>query len=191
MRKPIARWRIVVKDSNGRVAVSEEGNGNIPARLTWTGAGEEFVSNMGAISGMYRASFDVWDEAGNTATASREFELNNTPPVVTVTAEKKDQEVVVELQRDDKVPLAYWRLEMWSEEGRLLKTIEGQELQSQVSVELAPDEQNMKIQGVLTTQDILGNKARQDIKDFFPEPTKEDSKKKAGKSATETWVNEF
>jgi hypothetical protein len=192
VRKPIARWRIAIRDSNDRVAAFQEETGNIPARLTWAGAGEAFVGGMGAVGGEYRAVFEVWDEAGNTATASRAFELNRTPPVVEVVAEKKGQEVVVGLQRDDKIPLAYWRLEMWSEEGRLLKAAEGQELQPQISVELKPGEQDQKIEGVLVTEDILGNRARQEIKDFFPPPSeKEPDQKETGKSATETWVNDF
>jgi hypothetical protein len=192
VRKPIARWRITIRDSNDRVAASQEESGNIPVRLTWSGAGEEFVGGLGAVDDVYRVIFDVWDEAGNTASTSAVFELNRTPPTVAVVAEKKGQEVVVGLQRDDKVPLAYWRLEMWSEEGRLLKEAEGQELPPVISVELQADEQNKKIEGVLVTEDILGNRARQQIADFFPPPIeKEAGKEKAGKSATENWVNDF
>jgi hypothetical protein len=57
---------------------------------------------------------------------------------------------------------------------------------------LTPEEQSQKIEGILETQDILGNRARQKIKDFFPPPSPEEAdKKKAGQSATETWVNDF
>jgi hypothetical protein len=147
---------------------------------------------MGVGEGIYRVIFEVWDEAGNTATASREFEWKSVPPEVAVVAEKKGEEMVIGLQRDDKVPLAYWRLEVWSEEGRLLKTAEGQELPPEVTVELKAGEPDQKIEGILEIQDILGNKARQEIKDFFPPASgKEAGKEPAAKSATETWVNDF
>jgi hypothetical protein len=188
VRKPIARWRVTIKDDNDRAIAVQEENGNIPARLSWSGTTES-----GPVSvGVFTIVFDVWDEAGNTATTSAVFELNRTSPRVEVVAEKKDREVVVGLQRDDKVPLAYWRLEMWSEEGRLLKVAEGEELPPLINVELQPEEQNLKIEGVLVTEDVLGNRARQEIADFFPPPVeKVVEKQEAAKSATETWVNDF
>ncbi len=87
-----------------------------------------------------------------------------------MSAEKQGQEMVVGLQREDKVPLAFWRLEVWSEEGRLLKSVEGQELPPQINVELPAGEREQRIEGVLETRDSMGNKARQQIKDFFPPP---------------------
>jgi hypothetical protein len=82
---------------------------------------------------------------------------------------------------------------MWSEEGRLLSQAEGRELPAQLNMDLPGIEAESKIGGILVTQDVLGNKSRQEISDFFPKAaagsateTEEESK-----SATETWVNEF
>lgn len=191
VRKPLARWRITIKDSNDTTAATQEEDGNLPTRLTWSGAGEAFVSGMGVSDGIYKAIFDVWDEAGNTATASALFELNRSKTRVAVKAEKSSDEVVVGLQRDTKVPLAYWRLEMWSEKGRLLKEAEGEELPPTISVKLQPGEQDEKIDGVLVTEDVLGNRVRMKIDDFFPPPAKEVVKEEDDKSATENWVNDF
>jgi hypothetical protein len=47
VRKPIARWRVTIKDSTGRVAASQEENGNIPARLTWAGGGSNSSAAWG------------------------------------------------------------------------------------------------------------------------------------------------
>ncbi|MEJ2199446.1 MAG: hypothetical protein P8X63_00295 [Desulfuromonadaceae bacterium] len=189
VRKPIARWRITFKTLNDVVVATEEHAGNIPNRVVWAGHN---VWEGQEVEGEYRAFFEVWDDAGNTASASETFELKSIPAEVVVEAAKKGEEVVVELQRDSKVPLAYWRLEMWSEEGRLLKQAEGEELPEQLSFELPEVAPDRKIGGILITEDVLGNKGRKNITDFFPPagqnkaPAEEEQK-----SATETWVDEF
>ena len=132
---------------------------------------------------------DVWDEADNIATASREFELLMEVSPVTVSANKKGQDVVIDFQRDNKIPLSYWSLEMWSEKGRLIKKIEGQELPDHVDMELNVDEQDQRIGGVLKISDVLGNKEQQRFTDLFPSRDAEEDV--PIKSGTEAWVDDF
>ena len=190
VNEPIARWRITFKASNEVVVATEEHAGNIPDRIVW--AGQNLFEGR-EVEGVYQAIFEVWDEAGNMASASSPFELKNVPPQVTMVAEMDGPTLVMNLQHNNKVPLAFWRLEMWSEDGRLLEESEGQELPDKISVKLQRDEQKQKIESILVARDVLGNRVRQQVKDLFPAPSpgSDEAAEKDKKSATESWVNEF
>ena len=100
----------------------------------------------------------------------------------------------VGLRHDGTVPLAYWRLEMWSMEGRIIKTAEGRELPVKFGVELQEADERGEIQGFVFMEDVLGNKSRQKVEDLFllartPEPKEDKTKKPAPFS--ESWVDEF
>jgi len=73
----------------------------------------------------------------------------------------------VGLRHDGTVPLAYWRLEMWSMEGRIIKTAEGRELPVKFGVELQEADERGEIQGFVFMEDVLGNKSRQKVEDLF------------------------
>jgi hypothetical protein len=142
---------------------------------------------------LYKVILDVWDESGNMGSATKQFELNRTIPMVAITAEKKEQEMLLDLQPDSKVPLAFWRLEMWSEEGKLLKTAEGSELPAQVKIDLPTNGEDQKIEGILMMGDVLGHKTQKEIKGLFP-PAGQETDEETDKEAplgTETWVEDF
>ena len=78
---------------------------------------------------------------------------------------------------------------MWSEKGRLIKKIEGQELPDHVDMELNFDEQDQRIGGVLKISDVLGNKEQQRFTDLFQSRDAEEDV--PIKSGTEAWVDDF
>jgi hypothetical protein len=189
IRKPIVRWRIAFQTDTGIVLALQEGSGNLPEWFTWEGILGEFERPQG----LYKVILDVWDESGNMGSATKQFELNRTIPMVAITAEKKEQEMVLDLQPDSKVPLAFWRLEMWSEEGKLLKTAEGSELPAQVKIDLPTNGEDQKIEGILMMGDVLGHKTQKEIKGLFP-PAGQETDEETDKEAplgTETWVEDF
>ena len=110
-----------------------------------------------------------------------------------VAAAKEGREVMVDLKHDSKVPLAFWRLEMWSKEGKLLKTAEGKDLPAQIGIELPTAKEDQDIEGTLEVQDVLGNKALRKLDNLLRPPEPEKSKKEIieEKTATKPWVEEF
>jgi TolB-like protein len=189
IRKPIDRWRITFKTDTDIVLALQEGKGDLPEWFTWEGVLGDFDKPQG----LYKVVLDVWDEAGNIGSATKEFELNRSIPSVTITAEKKEQEMVLDLQRDSKLPLAFWRLEMWSEEGKLLKAAEGRELPAQVKIDLPANSENQNIEGLLMMGDVLGHKTQKEIKGLLPVDGQETEKEteKGTKPGTQTWVEDF
>jgi TolB-like protein len=191
IRKPIARWHIYFRNKDDVVVADQESKGELPEMIVWRGRN----NMLGGIEtgGLYRVFLDVWDEAGNKASASSQLELNSRAPKVAVTAEKEGSEVMVDLKHESKVPLAFWRLEMWSKEGKLLKTAEGQDLPVQIGVELPSTEENQDIEGTLVVQDVLGNKAKSKFDNLLrpPEPEKVKAEIIEEKTATKAWVEEF
>jgi len=57
-------------------------------------------------------------------------------------------------------------MEIWSDQGILLKTFEGEKLPVKVEVSLEQLPESSMIEGYLFAQDILGNQSRQEIKDL-------------------------
>jgi TolB-like protein len=190
IRKPIVRWYISIRDTDDLIVADQKGTGELPEVLIWRGR-NVFLERMEA-AGIYKVHLDVWDEAGNTASAANRFELNRKSPVVEVTAEKKGRDVKVELTHGSKVPLAFWRLEMWSKEGKLLKTAEGEDLPVELGVELPTAEEDQDLEGTLLVQDVLGNKALKKFNNLLLPPEPEKSVEIIEeKTATKAWVEEF
>ena len=112
--------------------------------------------------------------------------------------------MVVDLAHDGKVPLSYWRMEMWTKEGKLLADEEGKELPVKIGVQLPASGQddlqdlNRDLRGVLVLQDVFGNKVEKKIEDLLPKIEAEKEKaeakaeaKKKKKGVSQDWVQEF
>jgi len=191
IRKPIARWRIAFRNKDDVVVAEQKTEGELPDTLIWRGR-----TTLGGMEtkGVYQVLLEVWDEAGNKASATTRFELSKKAPWVKVAAAKEGKKVTVDLnEHDNKIPLAFWRLEMWSKEGKLLKTAEGKDLPAQVGMELPTAAEGQDIEGTLVVQDVLGNKARRALKNLLvpPEPEKKKGEVIEEKTATKAWVEEF
>jgi hypothetical protein len=191
VRKPLDRWRLsFFDDESGRLVGAHDGSGNFPERILWKGRGTE-----GSLQdGTYRVELEAWDKAGNSAKASRKVELNRSSPGVNMAVAKSDEGMVVKLQDDGRVPLASWRMEMWTKEGKLITQAAGEDLPAQVGVELPAAAQAQDIQGVLLVQDIFGNQVRRKVEDLLPKAapkTEAEDKDKKPAGLSKSWVDEF
>jgi len=191
IRKPIVRWYINFRNKEDVVVAAQKGKGELPEVLIWRG--QNLIMERAEKEGLYQVNLEVWDQAGNKASASSRFLLNRLRPQVELAAEKTGQDVTVDLKHRSKVPLAFWRLEMWSKEGKLLKTAEGKDLPVQIGIELPSAEENQDIEGTLVVQDVLGNKASRKFDNLLrpPEPEKPKEGIIEEKTATKAWVEEF
>jgi hypothetical protein len=119
--------------------------------------------------------------------------MNRSLPQVALALDRNEEETVVDLAYDGKVPLKNWRLEMWTKEGRILTQAEGEELPARIGVELPESGQDQEVSGWLFYQDELGNKVRRKIENLFGElgNTPEAKDKKEPTSISESWVDEF
>lgn len=190
VQKPLSRWRLTVRNSADLVVVEEKGEGSIPGPMVWGGG---TIYEGREIEGVFRADLDVWDQSGNKASASRRLELSKKPPRAEIVAARKESRVTVSVREgENRLPLYFWRLEVRSEEGRLLNAAEGADLPADVVVELTAADAGKKIEGVLQIQDVLGNKSRIEVKDLLGSFEKESARSAAEKkTATETWVKDF
>lgn len=186
VRKPLARWRLAIYAEGDSIIGQNLGTGNLPGSFIWSGE-----QNIG--DGVYRVEVEVWDQAGNTAKASKRVEMNRSLPQVALALDQGDEETAVGLAYEGKVPLKYWRLEMWTREGKILTQAEGKELPARVELDLPDSSQGQEVEGLLLYQDELGQKVRRKIGNLFEElgekPEAKPKEEPAGVS--EKWVDEF
>jgi TolB-like protein len=191
VRKPLERWRLAFHDAGGNLLGADEGAGNLPERFIWQGrrGDGDMVED-----GTFEVVIEAWDKAGNKAQASRQVGLSRSMPGVELSVARSGQEMTVDLEQTGKVPLAYWRMEMWSKEGKILSEAEGQELPAKIGIELPDADQDPEIEGYLVVRDALGNVTRKKVEDLFqlsapPAAAAVKEEKTAGIS--QTWVDEF
>lgn len=195
IRKPIARWQISFSTDDDVVIAEQKEKGDLPAMIIWRGQ-----TGMGSMltEGDFTVRLEVWDEAGNNASDSKKFELKKTPPVVMVAAAKEGQQVKLDMKMqgygkhaDKKIPIAFWRLEMWSNKGKLLENTEGKDLPAQVDMLLPSAEDGQDIQGTLVVRDVLGNTAYKKLGNLLQSDAEKKKKASEEKSTTKAWVEEF
>jgi len=185
VRKPLSHWRLSIYSEGGDPIGDMEEAGNLPENIIWKGR-----YNMG--DGIYEVVVEAWDMAGNMGRASRKVEMNRSLPVVSLGLDRgDDEEFVVNMEHDGRVPLKYWRLEMWTKEGRMITKAEGQELPGEIGIELSDSEKDQEIQGFLFYEDILGKKVRRKVEDLLPSLKKKDDTKEEDTGISEKWVEEF
>jgi len=192
VRKPMSRWRLAFYYDGGNLAGAMDGSGNLPKKFVWSGAG--FGGTLE--DGVYLVEVEAWDKAGNSAKASRKVEINRSMPQVELAVEKSDEGMTVDLEHEGKVPLSFWRMEMWTKEGKLLTHAEGDELPIKIGIKLPDAEQDQEVQGFIFTEDILGRQVRRKVENLLPklEPGAEEKAKDAeekAKGISESWVDEF
>jgi hypothetical protein len=189
VRKTMSRWRLAFYHGNGDLYGDMTGDGNLPESFVW-GAKDKYGNIE---NGAYDVVVEAWDQAGNMGKATRRVELNRSSANVEVSSAVKGNELVVNLKHQGRVPLAFWRLQMWSEEGDLLSQTEGKELPIRIGVKLPGSGQDRKIEGTLFAQDIFGNQIRQKVSNLLPhiEDKAKPKVKEEDKTVSESWVDEF
>jgi TolB-like protein len=191
VRKPLQRWRLAFHDAASALLGADEGEGNLPERFIWQGlkADGELVDD-----GVYRVVVEVWDRAGNQAKASREVARSASVPEVELSAARSGRDLVLDLEQSGKVPLAFWRLDMWTRDGKLLTEREGRELPARIDVELPTGDPDAQVEGLLVVQDAFGNRVRHKLQDLLrttAPPAAAEVKEVTPAGISETWVDEF
>jgi len=186
VRKPLSRWRLAIYAESDNMIGDSEGIGNLPESLIWSGA-----RNVG--DGIYVVEVEIWDNAGNSAKASQRVAMDRSVPKVDLVLNRSDEEVVVDLLYDGKVPLKYWRLEMWTKEGRIVTQAEGEDLPVRLGVDLPDSERDPEIEGRLVYQDAMGKQVRRKIGNLLAkvEDKAETKAKEEPKGVSESWVDGF
>jgi len=189
VRKTMSRWRLAFYHGNGDLYGDMTGDGNLPESFVW--AAKDKYGNIA--NGAYDVVVEAWDKAGNMGKATRRVELDRGSAGVEVTSAVKGNELVVNLKHQGRIPLAFWRLQMWTEEGDLLSQTEGKELPIRIGVKLPGAGQDRKIEGSLFAQDIFGNKIRRKVGNLLPHIDDKDKLKVKvePKTVSESWVDEF
>jgi hypothetical protein len=190
VRKALSHWRLAFYDENGLVG-DMDGTGNPPEGFTW------YARDMNGPmeDGDYEVVFEVWDQAGNTARDSQRVELSRSLPQVDLEVVRNGEGMTVDLEHTGRVPLAFWQMEMWTREGKILTYAEGKELPAKIGVTL-PSEQEEDIQGFLLLQDVLGNRIRHKLGDMLPRiamqaKARQEAEEKKPTGVSEKWVEEF
>ena len=185
VRKPLSHWRLSFNYEDGPIGVME-GSGNLPESFIWEGRGSQG-------DGIYEVVIEVWDEAGNSAKASKEVAMNRSLPEIDLALDRADERIVVDLAgHDGKVPLAFWRIDMWTKEGKMLTKAEGRELPVKIDIDLPDSDQDQEIKGFVFLEDILGRKTRRKVEDLLPKIIdKSKVKEQKPTGISESWVEEF
>jgi len=164
VREPISHWKISVENDRGKTIIADEGEGMLPRSFFWKG---QYFNGFPAEDGMYRMILDTWDRAGNQATIAKDVAYRPNPPEVYIEVTKMDQALKLKLIQDDfLVPLAYWQLEIWTAEGELLQSDNGENLPVEYEIPFVEGETAPKIEGVVLLRDILGNQTHLAIEDL-------------------------
>lgn len=196
VHKQLSRWRLAFYFESGNLVGDMDGVGQLPKNFIWTGRD----ASRQVDNGNYQVVIEVWDLAGNMAKASKWVEIDRSVPQLTMAVDRTDEGMVVGLNNEGKVPLAYWRMEMWTKEGRMLTEAEGQDLPVKVDVKLTNSEEERDLRGVVVFEDIFGNEVRTKVEDLLPSLVEEartkaeaeaEAEKKKGSGTSESWVNEF
>jgi len=187
--KVLDRWHLEINyllpGTDKALVGKMDGKGNFPESFEWKGRG-----NYG--DGTYEYIVEVWDKAGNSAIARELAEFSTALPKVDLALAKKKDQMIVDVEYAGKVPLRYWRLEMWTNEGRLITEAEGSELPVQVGFKSLEAGSEQEITGFVFLQDAMGKHSRVKVEELLPElnkARKKEEEKPTGVS--ENWVDEF
>jgi hypothetical protein len=126
------------------------------------------------------------------ASTSVMAECSSSLPEVDLALADVEDKMILDMEYDGKIPLRYWRLEMWTREGRLLAKAEGSEMPVKVEFDDPGDRLNQEIFGFVFVQDTLGKQRRVDVQERLPELKRTHKKKEVKpKGTSEKWVNDF
>jgi len=179
-QEPVSRWGFSVQDEQGKTIVHERREGNLPKCFVWQGRTDDGVR---VDDGNYQIVIKVWDQAQNMAVVSERLALMHNPPDMVLEAKTRGQGLVLDIRNKGRVPIAFWHMEIWDDDGNLIKTAEGETLPAEVDVALPES----TVECVLTAKDILGNQFRKEIKDLKLLVSQENVEG----TATEEWSMEF
>ncbi|AEH45648.1 hypothetical protein Thein_1792 [Thermodesulfatator indicus DSM 15286] len=189
--EPIARWLFEVIDKKSKkILFKEDRPGQLPKKFVWRGKDRQGYLLP---SGLYVIRLKVWDLAGNIAQAQTEVLFVRNPPQINLLAEKRsDDKILLKLNFSKHLlPIDYIRLEIWDDEGNLLKevNINGEDLEKKKNI-LFQVKKSKSIFYSLEARDIIGNKKI--IKNFPLSTVLIQAKKENKKKEKENiWIEDF
>jgi hypothetical protein len=190
-REPSSHWRIWVEDDMGRTVLQDEADGKLPRNFYWKG--EKFNGQL-VKDGIYRLILKVWDRAGNEAMTSQEVVFRSSPPDLIMDIKKDGQGLYLSIDTEDKgIPLSFWKLEVWNDDGDLLQKSDGTELPMQFDIPLQEDFEKEAIEGTVVLRDVLGNQTRVNVSDLFlmalqEDDLEEEETSEATEDEDDTWA---
>lgn len=188
INKQLARWRLSFYfEDEEEPSATMEREGNLPDGLIWRGLrGFDYTGD-----GVVRIQMEVWDKSGNMYQVSEKVEMLRSPPKVELALSHSEKEIVADLEYAGKVPLSYWRLEMWTEEGKILTQSEGKDLPISIDMGLPESAEGRAIEGFLFSRDALGKESRRKISHFLPKLSGQAEQEEKEAEVSKSWVDEF
>ncbi|MBU0484587.1 MAG: hypothetical protein KKB30_08755 [Proteobacteria bacterium] len=132
-REPVARWKITIEDEAGEEQMSRSGYGNLPRQFVWNGRKK---SGWLSEEGIYEIMLQVWDRAENLSVTSQQVAIARTPPAMVLEAKNLGRDMIVDLNHEGQVPIAFWRMEVRGENGEIIKVAEGDNLPFRMDIQL-------------------------------------------------------
>ncbi len=183
--EPLSRWEVLVIDRDDQVIVRQGASGQLPDRLTWQGR-----TTLGTLApdGDYIVVFRVWDRTLLSSSVEQEVSFRRSPPKINLDLVKKEDQILVNLDKEAGMPLDYWWMKVYEQSGRLVKLSEGEQLPATIELDRAGLEDGQRLEGLLVARDILGNQIRKKIKDLFRLDNEEEG---AEVEMEKEWLEEF
>ncbi len=162
--EPVSRWQVMVVDRDDQVIVRQGASDRLPDRLTWRGR-----TTLGALApdGDYTIVFKVWDRTMLSSSVAKEVSFRRSPPQINLELQTHGDRITVKLNKEAGMPLAYWWLKVYEQNGRLAKLSEGEHLPATIEFERPQGENDGRLAGLLVARDILGNVTRKKIKNLL------------------------
>ena len=153
--RPLTRWSVEIKNSEGKLVVYEESEGNLPPRLVWEGRD---ARNRKLNNGVYTFGLSVWDAAGNRAKVIKKVAFQSSALPVTITGVQKEGKTYLKVRsvKRSQIPLTAWTLNATSPQGESLLKTEGTDLPALIEVPAVGDEELIRCD--LEVKDLLGNR---------------------------------
>ncbi len=163
-KEQIARWKLSIKDQEGKTVLADDGKGNLPEKFFWKG---QTSSGSFVDQGTFNIVLKAWDLADNESITSQEVTISRTPPVIELTAKKQDKNILVNIQHTGEIPISFWQIEIWSGDNELLKQTEGDTLPAGVNLSFPDADMPDNIECIIVVRDILGNQTKKEVKNLF------------------------
>jgi hypothetical protein len=167
-REPFSRWKISVEDEKGQGVMGDEGDGDLPRKFFWKGNG---FDGYPVEEGKYQLKLTGWDRANNSVQVSEYVTYKPSKPELSLDVSRVSNGLEITLDTQKKeidIPLMYWIMEVWNEEGELLKSASGGLVPASFIIPLDLDEVNrVKINGHISLKDQIGNRVKMNISDLY------------------------
>ncbi|HIJ78261.1 MAG: hypothetical protein OEY01_03015 [Desulfobulbaceae bacterium] len=159
----ISHWKMTILDKDGVVLMADHGNG-MPERLVWHGklADGHFVPD-----GDYTIELSAWDRAENEVTVPAQVQVFRRAPELEIAVELQDKDFVIDLRHGNDVPLSYWRAEILSQDGVVIREATGDRLPYSFILSSTSGQNQGKLRLVLVAQDIFGGKITRKFEDLL------------------------